>query len=50
MGHYEAKFAREAKEHPADWAIRPCSRTGKLKLVYLGVSNGTANRNNSTNK
>lgn len=31
MTYYDAKFAREAKQHPADWIILPDGR-----LHYIG--------------
>ena len=35
MNGYEAKFAREAKEYPADWIIAPNGR-GYFKLIKIG--------------
>lgn len=34
MTYYEAKFAREAKERPLDWAILPAGQ-GRVKLVKV---------------
>lgn len=36
MNYYEAKFAREAKERPADWLIVEGSR-GFFKLLRVAV-------------
>lgn len=36
MNYYEAKFAREAKERPADWLIIEGSR-GFFKLIKVAV-------------
>jgi len=35
MTYYEAKFAREAQEHPADWVIFPVGFE-RYRLVYIG--------------
>ena len=35
MNHYEAKFAREAKECPVEWIIFPVG-PGQFKLVHIG--------------
>ena len=45
MNHYEAKFAREAKEHPTNWIIAPNGSNG-VKLVRIG--NDPAPRPNLT--
>lgn len=38
MTYYEAKFAREAKERPADWLIAPVKgEPGVYKLVKVAA-------------
>jgi len=34
MNHYEAKFAREAKDNPTNWIIAP-NGNGALKLIEI---------------
>lgn len=37
MTYYEAKFAREAKDHPTHWMILPTTN-GKVKLIKVRES------------
>jgi len=34
MGYYKAKFIRESKEHPSDWAIVPAGN-GTFRLIKV---------------
>jgi hypothetical protein len=47
MTYYEAKFAREAQEAPADWVIFPVGFE-RYKLVYIGPAPDAAPRSEPT--
>lgn len=33
---YEAKFAREAKNKPTNWIIKPCKGVDRVELIDIG--------------